>query len=357
MSEGLNEAPEQRPGEKKYEVVRRAAGMSPERLPDELIHSIFAYAGDQVETPYELAVFVQQALKYDLSPVSGEIFAFRTQGKLRVWAGRDGFIKAAERSPNYEGHQVGVVFENDDFSITVKGDDVEVRHEIAGIDRGRPVGGYAVGWGRNRKPVVLTRKWSDWEHLWSDSRKWNWKKDPIGMAENRLIRAVLTRIVPLGGLGIEGDQEDHLEDWMAKQMGRSTRTKLDDIRSELGLDADEIEVTEDPNAGQDLISTFRQVMDQHGIRPEHIESWAFQHASFPSQPEDWQESHFVEALKELRDTGGRDFVQEYIRELAGKADIGIEERQELEDKLTDLAVDTPQLLRMAERLEERVAMP
>lgn len=79
-------------------------GMDPNKFKDVLLKTIFPQ--DKVATMEQLAMFVSVAHKYQLNPLTKEIYAFPTKGGGIVpIVGIDGWISLVQRQDDYNGHK------------------------------------------------------------------------------------------------------------------------------------------------------------------------------------------------------------------------------------------------------------
>lgn len=105
-------------------VIAQNVGTTPEEIKDVLsgmIISAKAQHGSKA-TDAELAVVSGVCATYSLNPLVREAHAFISGGKLQVMIGLDGWLKVANRDPNFDGYEQ---FENFDekgelISVTTK---------------------------------------------------------------------------------------------------------------------------------------------------------------------------------------------------------------------------------------------
>jgi hypothetical protein len=179
-------------------VVRAAAGLSPDRWPDERIDAVKRMYAPIAKNVHEVAAFLATADRYDLDPVLGEVWLAEIKGKLRVMTGRDAMLKAARRDAGFTGIVSGVVYKNDEFRVIREGEAVTVRHLINGmLDRGEIAGAFCVAYHRDRAPVIVIRRWDQYKHLHGRD---TWKDYGEDMLETRAITAALRRQYQLAGL-------------------------------------------------------------------------------------------------------------------------------------------------------------
>lgn len=367
-----------------YALIRRAANVPAREWPDERIQAVRRYVdpdGDVFHNTHEIAVYIHSAQKYQLNPIMGEIFAFRSKGKIRVYAGRDGFVKAATRNPAYSGHESGVVYQKDEFRIEVRTDPndperrvYDIQHTIDGFDRGQIAGAYCIAYGKNGRATLVTRKFDDYKHLHS---KFNWQNDPDGMIENRVISAALKRQNPLAGLWIEGEQGEFGKSGEEENLRSTTADRIQNLKSSLGIDQREEEgpepevihaeiVTEDEPGGDSgdetnydreaasLRKILRGLMARNDVPERALRAWAIQTVSVDDDPADWGEDELSFAVQTIQATHGKEVLSEYVRWLLAHDDtLGMEARL---DEETEVANDPDHewLLQKIEELEERV---
>lgn len=113
-------------------------------------------------TPQQLGMFLEVAAKYELDPLTREIWCAVPKNRngeydterVLIMVGRDGYLKIANRSGELEALTFGVVYENDEFQVVHEGEDVTVRHAHGvGAGRGPMIGAWAIGRRRGRAPV------------------------------------------------------------------------------------------------------------------------------------------------------------------------------------------------------------
>ncbi|MBR2208101.1 MAG: recombinase RecT [Synergistaceae bacterium] len=95
----------------------------------------------------ELKMFLNIAAKYELDPFLREIWFANMGSRNTIMTGRDGYLKIANRDPNFDGMKSDVVHAGDKF--IKDGDDV--KHAYNMINRGPIVGAYAIVFRKDRK--------------------------------------------------------------------------------------------------------------------------------------------------------------------------------------------------------------
>lgn len=110
------------------------------------------YSKDQVDTiketvakgatDTELFMFLSLAKKYELDPFAKEIWFIKDKsGKVMIQAGRDGFLKTAQRDAKFKGIASFPVYSNDEFEINPTAG--EVKHKPNFKERGELIGAWA----------------------------------------------------------------------------------------------------------------------------------------------------------------------------------------------------------------------
>lgn len=94
------------------EMMASQYGMEPGKFKDVLLKTIFPQ--DKVATLEQLGMFCIVAHKYELNPLTKEIYAFPAKGGGIVpVVGIDGWISLVQRQKNYNGHKFVYAWEND----------------------------------------------------------------------------------------------------------------------------------------------------------------------------------------------------------------------------------------------------
>lgn len=93
-------------------------------------------------TNEELFMFLSLAKKYELDPFAKEIWFIKDKsGKVMIQAGRDGFLKTAQRDARFKGIASFPVYSNDEFEINPTAG--EVKHKPNFKERGELIGAWA----------------------------------------------------------------------------------------------------------------------------------------------------------------------------------------------------------------------
>ena len=94
----------------------------------------------------ELSMFLNIAAKYELDPFLREIWFANMGNRNTIMTGRDGYLKIANRDPNFDGMKSDVIHANDRF--LKDGDDI--KHAYNMQNRGAIVGAYAIVYRKDR---------------------------------------------------------------------------------------------------------------------------------------------------------------------------------------------------------------
>jgi phage recombination protein Bet len=121
-------------------------------------------------TDAEFFLLLQLASTYGLDPFRKEIWAIKrkeTEAAL-IMTSRDGYLKIAQRDPNYLGLQAAVVKKGDHFKFNPAAGTVE--HSF-GTERGGIIGAWAIAHHKGRMPVVCFVEFSEYRGnspIWSN---------------------------------------------------------------------------------------------------------------------------------------------------------------------------------------------
>ena len=143
----------------------------------------------------ELKMFLSIAANYDLDPFLREIWCVDMGGRNVITTSRDGYLKIANRNPNYDGMSSDVVRAGDNF---VKiGDDV--KHSYGTNNRGPIIGAYAIVHRKDRShPVYCFAPFSEY-----NKGKNSWAQYPSAMILKVAETMALKRAFSISGLVTE----------------------------------------------------------------------------------------------------------------------------------------------------------
>jgi phage recombination protein Bet len=115
----------------------------------------------------QLEMFLTLAERYQLDPFLKEIWFSKEIG---IITGRDGYLKVAQRDPNYDGIVSAAVCEGDVFKLNPVVP--EINHEF-GSKRGVVIGAYAVAFHKKRRPAVAYASFAEYQkptNIWQKYR-------------------------------------------------------------------------------------------------------------------------------------------------------------------------------------------
>jgi hypothetical protein len=99
------------------------------------------------------------ANRYQLDPILSEIY-YSPQIK-KIMTGRDGYLKIAQRNPEFEGLQSMAVHENDEFEIDVS--NCKIIHKFGKGDRGALIGAWAICHRTGKMPFLAYAPYSEYK--------------------------------------------------------------------------------------------------------------------------------------------------------------------------------------------------
>lgn len=127
------------------------------------------YTAEQIETikntvakgssDSELQMFIYVANKYGLDPFLKEIYY--SEKMHTIITSRDGYLKAAQRDPSFDGIQSMAVCENDEFSIDAENG--TVMHTFGKGSRGKVIGAWAICRHTGRRPVISYASYDEYK--------------------------------------------------------------------------------------------------------------------------------------------------------------------------------------------------
>jgi phage recombination protein Bet len=154
-------------------------------------------------TEHELALFLRLCKTYGLDPFRKELVLEKRRRRRADGSGydivpvfittRDGYLKVAQRDPQYAGLQSGVVREGDDFEFDVEA--CRIKHRF-GAGRGKIIGAWAVAKHAQRPPFMAYVEFSEYYNPESDT----WKKHPAAMIQKVAEVFVLRRQFGITGI-------------------------------------------------------------------------------------------------------------------------------------------------------------
>ena len=143
-------------------------------------------------TNEELDMFLSISSTYGLDPFLREIWCVDMGGRTVITTGRDGYLKIANRNPNYDGMVGDVVRAGDKFSK--EGD--SVNHLYGTANRGPIVGAYAIVYRKDRThPTYVFAPFAEY-----NTGRNSWEKYPSAMILKVAESMALKRAFSISGL-------------------------------------------------------------------------------------------------------------------------------------------------------------
>ncbi len=179
------------------ETTRSANGevmFTPEMV--KVMHKTVAKGTNTIEFLH----FLQVANASNLNPFLKEIWCYKDhKDNLIMFAGRDGFLKAAQNNKTYAGIRSCEVCENDEFEIDVANN--KVVHKIKGLgDRGKITGAYAIAFRKDGEPTIEIAEMKTY-----DKKKFTWSSHPASMIKKVAEIAALKKAFGLSTMQNEDD--------------------------------------------------------------------------------------------------------------------------------------------------------
>ena len=139
----------------------------------------------------ELKMFLSLCKRYRLDPFAKEIFFWKVNGRSTIMTSRDGYLKIADRHPQFDGLVSDVVREKDNFRRKSDG----INHEYS-TDRGEIIGAYALVYRKDRKyPIYVFAPFDEYR---AEGRVW--KQYPSAMILKVAESMALKRAFTVSGL-------------------------------------------------------------------------------------------------------------------------------------------------------------
>lgn len=125
----------------------------------------------------QFKLFMSIAKNAGANPILNEIYPAVRSGQLTVQFGIDFYVRKAKETDGYQGYDVQLVHENDEFKMHQEKDE-DSRYYIVidthswGFPRGKVIGGYAIAYKEGLKPFTVVMEAEEVEHF---------KRSNIGM--------------------------------------------------------------------------------------------------------------------------------------------------------------------------------
>ena len=186
----------------------------------------------------ELEMFMYLANQYNLDPFKKEIWFMKFSGQTTIMTSRDGYLKYAQLSPEFEGLISFVVREGDVFEIDAS--EYKVTHKF-GAKRGKILGAWSRCDREGKKPFIAYVEFDEY------NKKQNvWNSYPSAMIQKVAEVFVLKRAFGINGL-VTREEID-----AGEVVEEQVNIVPDDARRMFAL------------AGQDQL-IVRQVLDEYGF--------------------------------------------------------------------------------------------
>jgi hypothetical protein len=203
------------------------------------------------------------------------------------------------------------------------------------------MGAWCIGRRKGVRPVFVERRWTDYAHLHG---KKNWKQDPQGMIETRVITAALRRMYTMAGLYTTAELDDIMGDETAALEGK-TRASLEGLKERMAqagtpvpegakkalarfkgeeVATVEAEVVEDGEIAEEAVnSTPRDADPSNGIAGIRSAYFATLKTKVPDwgdvERKLWQEQHDLPAS--CKDWTHGDYQRALLKLDAGELDV------------------------------------
>lgn len=149
-------------------------------------------------TKVELAYFISVCKTVDLNPFVKEIWCYKDgRGNVIVFAGRDGFLAKAQRSPHFAGIRSSEVCQEDEFEMDIANN--KIKHVFGKGKRGDIIGAYCIVFRKDGEPTI---EYVDFKTY--DKGRAVWKSHPAEM-----IKKVAEVHALKKGFGISGLQSEY----------------------------------------------------------------------------------------------------------------------------------------------------
>jgi len=154
----------------------------------------------------QLHMFLEVAAKYDLDPLTKEIWCAVPKNRdgsynadrVLIMVGRDGFLKIAQRSGEFEGMESDTVRMGDKFETErMQNGTRRVKHSY-GVERGAIIGAWAIVHRTKRKPTYFFARIEEYEP--DGDYKTPWKKQKSAMIMKVAEVSALRRAFSISGV-------------------------------------------------------------------------------------------------------------------------------------------------------------
>ncbi|WP_018664592.1 RecT family recombinase [Heyndrickxia acidiproducens] len=211
----------------------------------------------------QFKLFMSIAKNAGANPILNEIYPAVRSGQLTVQFGIDFYVRKAKETEGYQGYDVQLVHENDEFKMHQEKDEdgryyIVIDEHSWGFPRGKVIGGYAIAYKEGFKPFTVVMEVDEVEHF---------KRSNIGMQKTMWT--------------------NYFNDMFKKHMVRRA------LKAAFNLNFDDEEVAVD-GPGSDGIPEYNPARKDVTPQPEVIDA---PRNSSPEQPQKSEEELKIEEAK------------------------------------------------------------
>lgn len=118
----------------------------------------------------QFKLFMSIAKSSGANPIMNEIYPTVRQNQLTIQFGIDFFVRKAKESDGYDGYDVQLVHENDEFKMHQEKDEdgryfIVIDEHSWGFPRGKVIGGYAMAYKQGFKPFTVIMEVDEVDHF------------------------------------------------------------------------------------------------------------------------------------------------------------------------------------------------
>ena len=154
-------------------------------------------------TNTELAYFLMTCKSMDLNPLNKEVWCYKdNKDNLLIFAGRDGFLAKAQKSPQFKGLRSSDVRSGDTFSIDIPNASIEHNISAFGKSRGDIIGAYAIVYRHDGEPTIELADFATYNKAYHKTFN-AWKSHPEAMIKKVAEANALKKAFGISGLQVE----------------------------------------------------------------------------------------------------------------------------------------------------------
>lgn len=174
----------------------------------------------------EACYFLNHAHGVGLDPFKKEVWAWKHKEKIVVTVAEAGYRVNAERHPDYQGIQFGVIYEGDTYSIDIVAGKIE--HKRGSMKAGRkPLGAWAIAYRKGVPPIAVDAVFDEYAKP-SQYKDSAWDKNPSDMIAKVARARALSIQFPISGVVSEFETvtKDGMTDFVDHHKGEETEEQL-----------------------------------------------------------------------------------------------------------------------------------